>query len=113
VALTDPIRSRSLPNQTAERVASPALSPTNVPRGWGRQAGTTGRGTGGERYAGARYHGVHFFSEALGVLQVLLERARDASQFAHTPWRRDGSYGLMTHGPRMWLGSHVIRHSVP
>jgi hypothetical protein len=52
-------------------------------------------------------------SEALGALQVLLERARDAGQFAHTPWRRDESYGLMTRGPRMWLGSHVIRHNVP
>jgi hypothetical protein len=54
-----------------------------------------------------------FVSEALGALQILLERARDAGQFAHMPWRRDGSYGLMTRGPRMWLGSHIIRHSVP
>jgi hypothetical protein len=100
VALTDPVRSRSLPNLTAERVASPALSPTNVPRGWGRQAGTMGRERG-RALCGGMVSRCPFVSEALGALHVLLERARDASQFAHTPWRRDESYGLMTRGPRM------------
>jgi hypothetical protein len=97
--------------QRSELPHRPSRQPTSRGDGgvrWGRRGGEQGRAL-----CGGTISRCPFVSEALGALQVLLERARDASQFAHTSWRRDGSYGLMTHGPGMWLGWHIIMHSVP
>jgi hypothetical protein len=108
------IRSGPDLSQTEQRSESPHR-PSRQPTSRGDGGVRRGRRSGerGQALCGGTTSQCPFVSDALGALQVLLERARDAGQFAHTPWRRDGLYGLMTHGPRMWLGSHVIRHSVP
>jgi hypothetical protein len=101
------IRSGPDLSQTEQRSESPPR-PSRQPTSRGDGGVRRGRRSGeqGRALCGGTTSQCPFVSDALGALQVLLERARDMGQFAHMPWRRDGLYGLMTHGPIMWLGAH-------